>query len=175
MSRQRDARTAADDRQHRVTNVGQDERAVAGMGSRPHERRVLRLQPAAARPAPIEAAGALRHDPFEAQLAGVGEHDRALGLDRLAEQEAVDAGEQPRERVPPLLERALAQILAVEAEEVEGDEEACCAAGLGAQRPEIASPSGRNTTASPSISALSAGKLRTASAILGNLSVKSVP
>ena len=42
----------ADDRQRGVTKVGQDDRAVRGMGSRPHERRVLRLQPAAACPAP---------------------------------------------------------------------------------------------------------------------------
>jgi hypothetical protein len=32
----------ADDRQRRVTNVGQGERAVARYGSRPHERRVVR-------------------------------------------------------------------------------------------------------------------------------------
>jgi hypothetical protein len=43
------------------------------MGSRPHGRRVLRLQPAVARPAPIEAAGALRHDLLQAQLAGRGD------------------------------------------------------------------------------------------------------
>ena len=106
--------------------------------SLPQKVRVLRLQPAAARPAPIEAAGALRHDPLKAQLAGVGEHDRALGLDRLAEQDAVDAGDQPREPVAPLLERALAEVLAVEAEEVEGDEAGPRAAGLGAQRREVA-------------------------------------
>jgi hypothetical protein len=91
----------ADDRQRRVTNVGQDEHAVARHGSRPHELWVPALQPAPAGPASIEAALALRDDPLEVQLAGVGEHERALALDRLAEHEAFDSGE---------------------AEEVEGDE-----------------------------------------------------
>jgi hypothetical protein len=52
------------------------------MASRPHlalESRVLRLQPLAARPAPIAAAGALRHDPLKAHLASPGEHERSLG------------------------------------------------------------------------------------------------
>ncbi len=39
-----------------------------------------------------------------------------------AEPDAVDARDQPRERLAPLLQRALAEIVAVEAEEVEGDE-----------------------------------------------------
>ncbi len=51
--------------------------------SSPLEIRVQDLQPVAARPAPVAAAGALRHDPLEAELAGVGEHDRALGRQRL--------------------------------------------------------------------------------------------
>ena len=72
------------------------------------------------------------------QLARLGEHDRAIGLDRLAEHDVAGAGDEPRELVAPLLERALAEILAVEAEEVEGDEAGLGAAGLGAQRPEIA-------------------------------------
>jgi len=71
------------------------------------------LQPIAARPAAVPAAGPLRHDPLEAQLAGVSEHDRALGRQGFAEPDAVDAGDQPRKRVSPLLERALTEILAV--------------------------------------------------------------
>jgi hypothetical protein len=34
----------------------------------------------------------LRHDALEAQFAGLGEHDRALGGERFAEQDALDAG-----------------------------------------------------------------------------------
>jgi hypothetical protein len=51
----------------------------------PNEVWVLRFEPVAASPAPIEAALPLRHDPFEAQLASFGEHDRALIRERLAE------------------------------------------------------------------------------------------
>jgi len=43
------------------------------------EIRVLRLQPIAAAPALIEAARPLRHDAFKAQLARLGERDRAAG------------------------------------------------------------------------------------------------
>jgi hypothetical protein len=43
--------------------------------------RTQALQPVAARPAFIATAGALRHDALEAQLAGVGEHDRAVVSD----------------------------------------------------------------------------------------------
>ena len=50
------------------------------------------------------------------------EHDRALGRQGFAEPDAVDAGDQPRKRVSPLLERTLAKIVAIEAEKVEGDE-----------------------------------------------------
>jgi hypothetical protein len=61
----------ADDRQRGVTKIGQDDRAVARHRSR--KPWVLRLQPAAARPAPIEVASALRHDLLQAQLAGRGD------------------------------------------------------------------------------------------------------
>jgi hypothetical protein len=63
----------ADDRQRGVTKIGQDDRAVARHRSRPHKTWVLRLQPAAARPAPIEVASVLRHDLLQAQLAGRGD------------------------------------------------------------------------------------------------------
>jgi hypothetical protein len=68
----------------------------------------------------------------------MGEHDRALGLDRLAEHDAGSAVDEPRKPVAPLLERALPKVLAVEAQEIEGDEAGARAAGLGAQRPEVA-------------------------------------
>jgi hypothetical protein len=52
--------------------------------------------------APVEAAGALRHDPLQAHLARLGEDERALCLDRLAEEDVLDAGDEPRQRLPPV-------------------------------------------------------------------------
>jgi hypothetical protein len=63
----------ANDRQRRVTKVGQDDRAVARHRSCPHKTWVLRLQPAAARLAPVEVASVLRHDLLQAQVAGRGD------------------------------------------------------------------------------------------------------
>jgi hypothetical protein len=60
--------------------------------------------------------------PSSSQLARLGEHERALGVDRLAERDAVDAMDEPRKLVSPLLERTLAEIVALKAEKVEGDE-----------------------------------------------------
>jgi hypothetical protein len=82
---------------------------------------------------------------------GPGNHVNLPGLPGGAERirtsdlqhDAVDAGDQLREPVAPLLERALAEVLAVEAEEVEGDEAGPRAAGLCAQRSEVASPIGK--------------------------------
>jgi hypothetical protein len=71
---------------------------------------VQALQPVAAHPAAISAAGPLRHNPIESQLARLGEHERALGVDRLAERDAVDAMDEPRKLVSPLLERTIAEI-----------------------------------------------------------------
>jgi hypothetical protein len=49
------------------------------------------------------------------QLARLGEDDRALVNERYAEQDSVAAppGDEPRERLPPLLQRTVAQIVAV--------------------------------------------------------------
>jgi hypothetical protein len=52
----------------------------------------------------------------------VGEHDRAFGRQGFAEPDAVGAMDEPPKRVAPLLERALAEIVVLEAEKVEGDE-----------------------------------------------------
>jgi hypothetical protein len=92
------------------------------LSSRPDERRVASLQPVSATAALVETADPLRHDSLEAQLAGLGEDDRALGLDRLAEQDAVEAGDESRERLTPILERTQAQILALEPHKIEGHE-----------------------------------------------------
>jgi hypothetical protein len=58
----------------------------------------------------LDLLAALGHDPLQTQLAGVGEHDRALGRERLAELDGVDSRDQSRKRLPPLLQRALAEI-----------------------------------------------------------------
>jgi hypothetical protein len=95
-------------------NVGQDERAVARHGSRPLKLRVLRLQPLPAVSARISAAGALRDDPLQAQLARLREHERSLGHQGVTEQDAVDAGDEGRKCGSPFLDRTLTEILAVE-------------------------------------------------------------
>ena len=49
----------------------------------------------------IEAALPLRHDAFEAQLTSFGEHDRALGDERFAEQDSIEPGYEGGERAAP--------------------------------------------------------------------------
>ena len=53
--------------------------AFTPFGSSPLKLRVQAFEPIAARAAAIAAADALRHDPLQAELAGVVEHGRALG------------------------------------------------------------------------------------------------
>jgi hypothetical protein len=48
------------------------------------------------------------------------EHDRALGGERFAEQNAADAVDEPLERLAPRLQRPQAQIVPIEAQKVEG-------------------------------------------------------
>jgi hypothetical protein len=67
---------------------------MAGRGLRPHERRVFALQPLTTGAAGIAAADAFRHDAFQAQLARLGEDQRTLGLDCLAEEDALDASDK---------------------------------------------------------------------------------
>ena len=45
--------------------------------------------------AAIEAAPSLRHDAFEAELAGFCEHDCAVGGERFVKQDPADAGDEP--------------------------------------------------------------------------------
>jgi hypothetical protein len=40
----------------------------------------------------------LRNDTLEAEIAGSSKHDPTLGDDRFAEQDGVDAGDEPQER-----------------------------------------------------------------------------
>src|SRR6516164_5560116 len=110
--------------------------------SGPLEGRVLALEPMPAVPAPVEAAGALRHDPLQAHLARLGEDERALGLDRLAEEDVLDAGDEPRQRLPPVLQGLQANVLPVEPHEVECDIGGALAAALGQERLKVGAPVG---------------------------------
>jgi hypothetical protein len=85
------------------------------MRLRPDKIPVLRLQPVAVFPAPIEAALSLRYDALKAEVAGLGEHDRAFGGERLPSTLATK-----QERASPPLERTQAHILAFETQKVEG-------------------------------------------------------
>jgi hypothetical protein len=75
--------------------------------------RVLQLQPLPAVSARISAAGALRNDPLQAQLASLGEDERSLGHQGVAEQNAVDAGDERPKCGSPFLDRPLTEILTV--------------------------------------------------------------
>jgi hypothetical protein len=100
--------------------------------------------------APIAATPALRHDPLQAHLASLGEHERSIGYQGVTEQNAVDDADEPQQRVSPFLERALTEALAVEM-------------SVRAKRDRVA------------IDQSAFGSLQTASATFGNLSVKFVP
>jgi hypothetical protein len=62
----------------------------------------------------MEAAPPLRHDALKAKLARLGEHGRALGGERFAEQDSVDAADEPQERAAPLFDGMQAQIVPTE-------------------------------------------------------------
>jgi hypothetical protein len=80
-------------------------------------------------------------------------------------------GDEPRKRDQPLPKRVMTQI-----GKVEGDERSLRAAALAQEEGvEVALPPLRKTTASPTISASSAGGARIASVILARRSVKSAP
>jgi hypothetical protein len=52
----------------------------------------------------------------------VSKPNRALGGQRFAEQDSIDAGDEPHEPLSPRLNRAQAQIVAIESQKVEGYE-----------------------------------------------------
>ncbi len=58
-------------------------------------------------------------------------------VDGFAEPDDVGSCDQPRERLSPFLQRPLAEIIALEAEKVEGDQCGLLAARLGAQSGEV--------------------------------------
>jgi hypothetical protein len=64
----------------------------------------------------------------------------ALGGARFAEQDPVGASDEPHERFPPRLDRTQTELLAIEAQEVEGHKRGLRAAPLGHERDEVAAP-----------------------------------
>jgi hypothetical protein len=58
------------------------------------QKRFFDLDPIPATPACVQAAESLRHDSFEAQLAGVIEYDRAVPPDRFSEGDPVSVGDE---------------------------------------------------------------------------------
>jgi hypothetical protein len=123
------------------------------MESHPDEIRVLGLQPITASAVPIEAALPLRHYAFEAQLARLGEHHRALGGERFAEQNSAGAAGEPLKSLAPLLDRPLAQIIPIRRRRSKATSEACAPPRFVMSAPKSLGPSSRGTTAPPSISA----------------------
>ena len=84
-----------------------------------------------------------------------GEHEPALGLQGRAKLDAVDFSDQLRKRLSSLLERALTEIAALEAEKVNATNEASSPPALVRSATKSECPSWRKTTASPSIRAFS--------------------
>jgi hypothetical protein len=103
--------------------------------------RVLDLHPILDPTAPIDAAQPLRHDTFKAHLASLPEHDRALGVDRLAEQDGVDPGDEAVQLGPADLQRQLAPILASMCRRLKATKDARTQQK---GRPKAASAEGRN-------------------------------
>src|SRR5262249_14189879 len=86
--------------------------------------RVLALEPIARRPRAIGGDLQLRDDPFEAKLARVCEHRRAVAFKVLGEpQPGAGLGEERRQRCLADHEGLAPKVLAVEIKEVEGIEE----------------------------------------------------
>jgi hypothetical protein len=108
------------------------------MASTPLKFRVLDLEPISGSAAPIRAAEALGYDPLKAKLAGFGEYDRGLGVDRLAELNRVEPGDECLKLGPADLELEAAPVLAVDVQKIKGDERGFGRAALRSQRREVA-------------------------------------
>ncbi len=105
----------------------------------------LDLQPALVSPGTIGRVGALRHDPFQLQFAGVAEGFLAVADDMVGIVERPRFGlvlQQRRKALLPLGQRLLAQVLAVEEQKVEGEtDDPLAAPGKGVlKRAEVAPP-----------------------------------
>src|SRR5215212_4666188 len=92
--------------------------------SRPGVARALDLAPSGERPGPIGRVDPLRDDALEVHPAGVPEESRAVGaLDMAREpQQLVRAGQQALQSPAALMQRQPAQILTIEAEQIERDQ-----------------------------------------------------
>src|SRR5271165_2743668 len=99
--------------------------------------RVLALHPVPDPAAPVGPAQTLADDPLQTHFAGLGEDDRALSLDRLAEHDGVDPGDQRVQFRPADLQRQLAPVLAVDVQEIEDDHLGVVRAALGSERREV--------------------------------------
>jgi hypothetical protein len=95
------------------------------------KRGILDLHPVLHPAAPVGPTQALADDPLQTHLGRLLEHDSALGLDRLPERDGVDPGDQPLQFRPADLQRQIASILAVEAQEIEGQSPSLADAFLG--------------------------------------------
>src|SRR6516162_6278601 len=97
-------------------------------------RRVLHLEPVRRATRPIARAEPLRHDSFEAHLAGVAEYALAI-MDKVFVQTQPRKAptQQPRERRLARLQRLAPQVLAIQLKEVEGVKEDMLARRLAPQ------------------------------------------
>jgi hypothetical protein len=100
--------------------------------SPPSKRRIFDLQPISARPAPVDAPEALRHEALNAKLARLGEHERAVDLQGFTEHDRAVRFNQTLKLGTPHFERELAEVLALDAQKVEGDK----GRSLGILRPQ---------------------------------------
>src|SRR5262245_52070286 len=86
--------------------------------------RVLHLEPIGRAAGAVVGVLALRHDAFQAHLAGVGEDGRAVALNMLVEPDAgAGLGHDRRERGLADLKRIAPQVVAIQLDQVEGVEE----------------------------------------------------
>jgi hypothetical protein len=113
--------------------------------------------------------------PSRPRFARFGEHERPLGHQSVAEQDAVDAGDERRQCGSPFLNRTLTEISPLRVRRSNATKQARAEPTFVRKAAKSECPSARTATASPSIRALSAAKLQTASAIFGSLSAKFVP
>src|SRR5262249_10274035 len=95
-----------------------------GVPSHRFARRVLELEPVLRAPGSVARAEPLRHDAFEAHLAGVPEYALAIVGEVLVQTQTRKAPTQPaRERRLAGFDRLAPQILAIQFKQVEGVEE----------------------------------------------------
>ena len=124
--------------------------------------------PVPAPPAPVEAPAPEPERPRRRKP------HRPLGLDRVAEFDGVDPGDQRLQFRPADFQRQLSLVLAIKVQDVEGDKMGnCCPDWFPVPRNRYGHPGGGPQLHRRALQS-SAGTARTASTILGNHSVRSV-